>query len=1042
MEVDGLARSVDADAVFERLGRHLEGIVGALWKAADRQEQHRLARDRHGELTAEAIVAALLAAEGLLGGWVLGDGGDPVTKVDDMLGRPQASALALAAFSVVPDDGPPLSSVVERHVAPGLVMPSAAMQLTAATKDMVEKTDPSHGRALLAALTMHAAARIAAGLPDPLARDFTRKWIALAWAREERPDDANLRRLVPPDTLVAQAVDPAAFADALVEATDMPWEDVERLARIAADAGYPDTVRRAIRRLPTMASAPAEDLRQALTGVATASDGPRRLIENLGSVLDSLVAAGREDELIEMTDHAIAVSDGNEETRALLLTQLGAAARAARTPALFLGHVGDEAEDWEKRLPDVPRLALATERSTALRLAGRPVEARNALEPFRHVPLDDANRWRRDFNMALITRDAGAADEALRETLRLLDVAPDSEAEFLAHQSLARTMTELGRLDDAVHHYRAALDLPDPAHAHLVPVLRASLATLLGAAGECAAAKRELHELADGALSPQAALGFADTVAVLLERGEELDATLVARALLELGAAREAGVRAGDVSVQASAFRIRARLHELLDDADTARADWQQVLRIRTDPLALVSLARLHWLAGRPDDARPLLTDVPEALLTEHGAATDLGAIIDVTGRLRAGLRRLATVMMVARPTPDDVRLAAELARDAVGRMLSWAATETAPPSRQAIARGLAREELAPLAPATGHLWVIEWWAGDQSVQTLQTRVGTDGDVAVRSLPEMPGNPPEIAARMRARLQGWLTSQPGDPLDHPGWRALAEWLTATMHDCADGDHLVVIEHAGLGGLPWHAVQPATWTTSYAPSWSALLDLSAPRPIGTTGLVSVPARGDSEATLAAFAQGARRAADDAHRAGIDHRDIDGADADADAVLDLLRACDLLALQCHGVIDPAQLDVALLVADSTHLPTQHPIAASSELGRAHRLGWRRMQGHDAAPEIVLSAACSTGQALIGGLGERLGIFAALRPRGTRAVVAPAWDTVAEDAVVQVADVRAALLDGSTVAAAVAHAGDQAAQHLPAWRARALCIVGDWR
>ena len=92
----------------------------------DRAAQQEVARERHLELTAEAVTAALLAADGLLGDWVVGDGGDSAATVDDMLGPPQATALVCAALSVVPDDGPALAAVIGRHVAPGLVLPRAA----------------------------------------------------------------------------------------------------------------------------------------------------------------------------------------------------------------------------------------------------------------------------------------------------------------------------------------------------------------------------------------------------------------------------------------------------------------------------------------------------------------------------------------------------------------------------------------------------------------------------------------------------------------------------------------------------------------------------------------------------------------------------------------------------------------------------------------------------------------------------------------------------------------------------------------------------
>lgn len=1040
--VEGPARRVAPDALVGHLSKHLQGVIGALWRAADRHEQHQLARDRSTELTAEAMAATLLGAEGLLGEWVVGDGNASLATVDDMLGPPQATALVAAALSAVPDGGPALAPIIDRHVAPGLVLPIAARRLTEATTRMIDDVR-LEGRALPTALTVHAAAQQAAGRPDPLARAFTRQWITLAWAADEQPDDPQLRRLRPPPDLLARAVDIGAFTDAVMQTTDAPAGWIERLQRIAEQAGHPNVVRQAVRRLPTVGRASSSVFQEALTRAANAADGRKRLVEALDAVLDALRVAGRTGEMEAMTDHALRVSDGSDAIRATLLTRFGSAAKDARMPEAFLKKVGHRAGDWEAALPPRVRLALDTERSTALRMAGRPDEAQEVLGAFLDLTLDDDTRWRAEFNLALITRDAGAIDAALRTTEDLLRRAPDNETRFLAYQSLARTTTALGRHGDAVAHYRAALGLADGASDHLVPALRASMATLLAAAGDAAAALAELTVLTAGPLDAQATLGVADTVTVLLERGEHLDASLVERTLTDLEAVLERSRAAGDRTIEGSALRVRARLHEMLGDGERAAADWEALLGVFADPFALVSLARLRWMAERRDEARALLVAVPEALLHEHGGATDIGVIVDMTGRLRGALRRLATAMMPTRPTPDDVRLAAELSRDAIGRTRAWAAAEHPPPSRAAIAGGLRRGVLQPLIPAAGALWVIEWWASDDAVQAVQTRITADGGVAARPLPEMPGDPVEAAEHILSRLQGWLTTQPGDPLDRNDWQKLASWLYAAMDEAAEGDHLVIIEHPGLNGLPWHAVGGATWTTSYAPGWTALLDLDGgPHVVTAMGLASVPARGDSDVTAAAFARGIDRARRDAERHGVHLDLLEGADTTSAAVLDLLRRTDLVVLQCHGLIDPDRLEMALLVAHDGQLPTQHPIAASSEHGAAYRLTWRNLQDVVNGPRVVLSAACSTGQALIGGLGERLGLFAALRSRGTRAVVAPAWDGVADDVPDQIADVRAMLLDGIPLGRAVKRASDRAADRLPAWRARALGIVGDWR
>ncbi|HTC60159.1 MAG TPA: hypothetical protein VK691_08570 [Solirubrobacteraceae bacterium] len=660
------------------LGLHLDGVIGALWRAPDREAQFELVNERLPELSAEAVAAVLLAAEGLAGDWVVGNGGEPAATVDDMLGLVQAHALILAALSVVPDGGPDLASVIARHIAPGLVLPRAVEDLAAAVARMLD-ANRLEGRTRFAVLSVHAAAHLAATQPDPLASRFTRDWIAVASVADEHPEDGELRRLQLPTELLVEAVDPAELTVAVLEMTDAPsgWmERMQRMQRIAEQAGRPQLIRQVTHGLPVLAEASADVFREALTELAKTPGDPRALVEGLRFVLGALLAAGRTDELEEMTDHALSVSDGSDTVTALLFAQFGAAAKDARMPWAFLAKVGDQPQPWEERLSDGVRLALHTERASALRIAGRAREARAILEPFLDVPLDPENRWLTELNLAMVLRDGGAADSGLQATEDLLARAQGDEQRFLAHQSLARTTTVLGQHGEAVRHLRSAIALAHGRYTDQGPVLRASLAALLAAAGDTAGTITELDALGAGPLVAQVALGAADAVTVLLERGEELSAERIEQTAGQLQSVLEHAQAAGDLTVAGSALRVRGRLRELLGDSDGAATDWEDLIDIFRDPFALVSLATLRLTAGRPDEARALLTEVPEALLEEHGGVTDIGAILDVTGRLRAGMRQLSTVMMAGRPLPRDVRLAAELSRDAIGRTRAWASAQ------------------------------------------------------------------------------------------------------------------------------------------------------------------------------------------------------------------------------------------------------------------------------------------------------------------------------------------------------------------------------
>jgi hypothetical protein len=66
----------------------------------------------------------------------------------------------------------------------------------------------------------------------------------------------------------------------------------------------------------------------------------------------------------------------------------------------------------------------------------------------------------------------------------------------------------------------------------------------------------------------------------------------------------------------------------------------------------------------------------------------------------------------------------------------------------------------------------------------------------------------------------------------------------------------------------------------------------------------------------------------------------------------------------------------------------------MAAAHRFGGRDAANVPRTPQVVFSAACSSGLSHIAGVGERLGLMAGPRGGGTRALVAPRWDIVAED------------------------------------------------
>lgn len=111
--------------------------------------------------------------------------------------------------------------------------------------------------------------------------------------------------------------------------------------------------------------------------------------------------------------------------------------------------------------------------------------------------------------------------------------------------------------------------------------------------------------------------------------------------------------------------------------------------------------------------------------------------------------------------------------------------------------------------------------------------------------------------------------------------------------------------------------------------------------------------------------------------------------------------------------------------------------------NHLSWREIEQLEATPRVVVSAACSSGRALVAGLGDRIGLYQSLASRGTRSLVAPAWDIEA-DLVLPIA-ARALQLhveEKMTLATAVRAACMTASNDLPGWCAWALTIEGAWQ
>jgi hypothetical protein len=352
--------------------------------------------------------------------------------------------------------------------------------------------------------------------------------------------------------------------------------------------------------------------------------------------------------------------------------------------------------------------------------------------------------------------------------------------------------------------------------------------------------------------------------------------------------------------------------------------------------------------------------------------------------------------------------------------------------------------QLQPLAAKLGPFGVLEWTQIARGrLDTRLTCINEEG-TSIYSL----GPPPiddirSLSLRLRTRLNGWFRGR-ADPLDVPEWRTLHDWLRNELDDRPSIDHLVVIEHVVVPGLPWHAMRDTQWTVSYASSWTELFDIAqaidATSPPASLGIVRVPRTFESPLIVDSLQEAARRLGDLARTSGMTLAEAANGEADAPRVSALMGSCDVLQLLCHGFVSTSEEEVALMLASEGQLPLGNSAAADTVIGRRHRFGWRELEHVERAPAYVWSAACSTGSTHLVGLSERLGLFRSLRAKGTLSLIAPRWYAKAEYVLPTMSTaLQLWLTQGVGVAHAVRQASDDASEY--PWLAAALAIEGAW-
>jgi hypothetical protein len=256
---------------------------------------------------------------------------------------------------------------------------------------------------------------------------------------------------------------------------------------------------------------------------------------------------------------------------------------------------------------------------------------------------------------------------------------------------------------------------------------------------------------------------------------------------------------------------------------------------------------------------------------------------------------------------------------------------------------------------------------------------------------------------------------------------------------------VFIESEDKSRLPWHVAAGKLWSCSYAASWSAILALRQRKLLPAfqrLGQFTVLKFNEVASVKKAMEASRELTRVLAEKKGLKLIDVFGTQGDRKAFEQVMTKAQIVKLLCHGFIDKEK-EVRFLLAADGGLPADDPALLDGEYGARHLISWRDLQVLPAAPEVLFSNACSSGLARIAGMGERLGVFNALMPLGTRAVVAPWWDIVPSVVLPIMDDAIQWFLTGEHSLAECLRAACMAAEtHAPRWLAWSLTIEGDWR
>jgi tetratricopeptide (TPR) repeat protein len=931
-------------------------------------------------------------------------------------------------------------------------------------KETVQACPDSSTRLLYTLCAVLALAQKARGKPNALAGPWSNIWFSSELKVEDR-DPEVVSRWEPlrlSREAVAGTLDPRALFDDAGRALAPLLERGDRgeiarlldaIARIGRRAGLPDLASDLIGKGISMGLAepvnPAraiEALDRLLGRTATAARNPPPLEAALTLVCTQLVAANDALGVKAVLDHALPYAQDWSELAALE-SWYGAALLRMHRSELFLEQVGTTERDWERTLLDADRGRLWNERANALRASGRYAETvawRRRVERLYSAKPRSSNHRAALRALAIAEREAGAPDRALEILLPLLD-DKGSLDRIQMLDTAAATWIALGDHAKARAAVEEAIALATGPDAHERPRFEALLASLRR---DKVVAERER------ALLAASREGWRNPVTLLHELAAWVNLRAGAHELSQDGLARLSDALAevrrlleGDLlapSLREDAYILLARAGERLGLVPvnrlwSAAADAADALGLVPKPDVVIEIARHSYRTQDLPTARAVLVALPSALARSIQNVERMDVALGALAPLGPRLDTLTEELLLG-GLNHDARAVAEFRRDAMRRAIGH--RDVALEAREFLAGRL-------FGPALdeGPTAVLEFLSVTRGLVPLLTfRPAGQHRPQTLHLDAPDLNVFDLRDRIVNRLQSWVSSRPGDPFQVRHWPEFRAWLRdALARAMPEGGHLAVIESEGLEGIPFHVALAPERSCSYASSWTTLVHALTLRTSATGGLgfAMVPAFSDDARVGEAMERTGESLRTLAAHLDLPYAEARGAACDAKALSDLLAANGVCFVACHGFLHETRREVAWVLAHHGGLPGKSGALVVDGERAPNHLSWRDLERLEATPWTVISAACSSGRALAGGIGERIGLFQSLANGGTRTLVAPAWDVEA-DAVLPIAfhALRLHLEEHRPIAEAVRMASEAASHALPAWCAWSLTVEGAWR